>query len=148
YPNLQIPGITLHQTSLRLLPTVLPSFSNLKAAGEGYPFDNLQSETLPANLPIYVLHTTHDGTWDLILTPRGYGWVKSASVAYVNQKFRQAWQKANFVVAIRDRQSLFNENDVFKEQTRVGAFYPLVKTNKGSYQIHIATLRSNGYASI
>lgn len=150
FPNLRMKAITINATSLRALPSDSPMFGNPKKAGEGFPFDYLQKSYLNSNLPIYILHTTRNGAWDLVLTPeRSWGWVPSKDIAIVNNRFIQAWaQKRAFVTPIEEQQPVLDSHSHFYFLTRIGEILPLVKQMPISYHVLVAVKDSMGNAEI
>lgn len=148
FPNIKARAITVRSTNLRLLPVDAPSFDDWYKEGHSYPFDNLQTAYLSSNVPLYVLHTTRDRAWDLVITPyHCFGWVKSSDLAYVSKEFVQNWQKQKFVVATSDNKPILSQQMQNYGLTRIGDIYPLVDTNQDSYQILMARKINSGYAN-
>src|SRR5262245_57608154 len=92
FPNLKMKAITVRNTHVRALPTIDPSFKTWSVGGDGYPFDNLETSLVPANTPVVVIHTSKDGAWYLVHTSAYWGWLPSADVAFVSNRFMQTWQ--------------------------------------------------------
>ncbi len=89
-------------SDLRLLPTLKPHFSSLRADGSGYPFDNLQNSAIPANTPIYVAHVARDKSWVLAESPYGSGWLPVRDIAPVDANLIAVWEHSGFVAITRD----------------------------------------------
>lgn len=150
FPNFKHKAITIHPTSLRELPTVVPSFGNPKQAGQGYPFDNLQITQLRTNSPIYVLQRSKNGAWSYIIADSNTGWVQSKDIALVNDIFIKQWRrtKQNYVTPLQGQRGIKNKNGQFFFITRIGEIYPLIQSNAKSYTILVAIKGSNGEAII
>ena len=100
FPNKRLRVITIHNTSLRMLPTHKPFFYNFDLEGEGYPFDNFQHSALPAGTPIFVSHISKDGAWSLAETHYGLGWTPSEDLAYVTRDFIKLWKNGRYATSI------------------------------------------------
>ncbi|MBX9742956.1 MAG: SH3 domain-containing protein [Chthoniobacterales bacterium] len=87
-------GILIQNCAARVLPTEQFAFLKSTSPGEGYPFDYLQMSTAYLGTPLYVIATTQDGLWDLVLTPDFLAWVKSENVALISQEFINTWSAA------------------------------------------------------
>lgn len=149
FPNLNINAIITRDTAVRALPTDEPSFGPADKAGEGYPFDNLQITYLALNTPVHILHVTNNGEWVLVITPfQSYGWVKTLDLAKVNNVFAKTFQNANFVVATKDDQPLFDNSMHYYGKTRIGQLYPLIKQESTFDVVMIAIRDSDGNAAI
>ncbi len=149
YPNLKMRAITTRITNLRLLPTNIPSFTNWKDAGQGYPFDNFQVSLLRNNEPVFVLHTSKNGAWKLIITPnKTFGWVKSQDIAYVNSQFVKIWRRTPHIVTLEDQKPIFNRRFRVFFLSRIGEIFPLNKINRFNYNLLVAVQNHNSYAAI
>ena len=147
YPNLKMRAIITRDSALRLLPTIDPSYSDWYKAGQGYPFDNLQISMLNVNTPVYVLHESSNGEWVLVITPyKSVGWVKTLDIGYINNTYIKKWMTKNQVVAIFDKQPLFDQYMRFYTSSRIGQLFPLYKTTKSYYQVIMPLRNHDGYA--
>jgi len=151
FPNYRKRGITINQTPLRLLPTKIPSFGDPKKAGQGFPFDNLQVSSLDANIPLYIVHTTADGAWDFVITPStAVGWVQVKDVTLVTQQFIDQWKKSryDYLVPIKENFAIKGVGAHYFFSTRIGALYPLVKRERRTSKILVATSDADGMAVV
>lgn len=147
FPNTKIKAITVRATNMRALPTDAPSFEDWYTAGQGYPFDTLQASFLEADVPVYVLQTTNDGQWQLVITPyKSYGWIKSLDVAYVNDNFMRTFKSKDLVVTIKDNKSIYDSKMRYSQSTRYGKLFPLEQDAGAYYKVLIATRGKDGYA--
>ncbi|PJD92779.1 MAG: hypothetical protein CK424_04160 [Legionella sp.] len=88
-------AIAVANTFARALPDIAPDFYHVSLPGQGFPFDNLQDSVIWVGTPLYVLSTSQDKAWSLVLTPDGYfSWIKSLDMAYVSADVMQKWQRA------------------------------------------------------
>ena len=147
YPNLKLRAITIRATNLRFLPIDQPSFGDWRKEGKNHPFDNFQTAFLNINVPLFILHTTHDRVWDLVITPYNcVGWVKSTDLAYVDNNFINDWQNHTFIVATKDAQPIYDDNGQRPINSRIGDLFPLLTNNYSSYQVLVAAKNQTGYA--
>jgi len=145
-PNLNMKAISIEGANVRMMPTIEPLFKYWKKAGEGYPFDYLQTTRISANTPVAVLNISKDGEWYLIKASGYIGWVQNHNIAFVNNNFIRRWQKPPYVVAIKNNQPMFDNNLRYRSKTHLAILYPLVKSNKSYYKVLIAIPSSNKYA--
>ncbi|MCD6039751.1 MAG: peptidase family [Gammaproteobacteria bacterium] len=147
-------GITIDNLNVRALPTEDRYFFNCSLPGEGDSFDYLQTSALWAGTPVYILGETVDHQWYLINSPDFIGWVKSAGVAQVDDKFVNDWKQAatHKLVAIH---SPINHKPlgVVDEETHtkrfagyIGAFFPLAKEENNGFHIFIPVMGANHQA--
>ena len=125
-------GITLHFTSLRNFPTQKPLFRDPKRAGEGFPFDYLQNSAVHANEPIFISHYSKDGAWTYIYTSYASGWVPSYSIAFMNKRQRQKWEKSKPVYLLKEKVALTDTNGHFLFYSRIGMRLSFLK-KRGLY---------------
>ena len=126
-------AMIINNTAARALPDASPDFFDARAAGEGFPFDNLQIASLWVGTPIYVLNTSQDKAWSLVLTPDAYfAWVKSTDIAYASPQFVQQWQVAvkNKLAAITETEvSVLDTSQNFQFSAYIGSVFPLITRN-------------------
>jgi hypothetical protein len=148
YPNLQHRAVTVRATNLRALPTAIPSFKDWDVPGDGFPFDDFQVSQLTVNVPLYIVHTTKDKQWSLVITPfNRIGWVKSLDIAIVDKYFKEAWQKYNnFLVGLTDNVALLDKRQQYFGNMRIGVLFPLSKIELRHYKAILATRDSLGRA--
>ncbi len=82
-------GITVKTTDVRKLPTEEFCLKRIRNAGEGYPFDYLQSTSIWIGTPIVILEKSTDNMWYFVKSTYSYGWVKSEDIAFVNEQQRK-----------------------------------------------------------
>jgi hypothetical protein len=120
-------AIAIDNLAARVLPTHEVHFFSYKLAGQGYPFDNLQMSALWAGTPLYVLTTTRDHAWSLVLAPDIVAWVPSNGIAYVSVDFVNTWSAAakNKMLAItRTQKSLLDAEGNYLFSAYVGMVFP------------------------
>lgn len=131
-------GITIQETTVRVLPTDTPFFLDFTQAGEGYPFDYLQSSWIPPNTPLKILHTSQDGLWQLCRTPRLSGWIKRRDIALVDETFQMAFMHAPLLVVQDDSVVLQDMLGESLGQARIGMLLPLLGEQAGIWQAGVA----------
>ncbi len=138
----------------RMLPTQDPSFQSYTLGGQGYPFDNLQVSAIWAGTPLYLLGTTRDGKWDLILTDSFFTWVPDNSVARIAADQINNWTNAsNFIAITQTQTKVSNSNNQYLFDAYVGSVFPAgpgnnqllipVRNDDGSAQVIAANITSN-----
>ena len=70
-------GIAVHRVSLRNLPTNLRAFP-----GKGLQdFEAFQESTIFPGDPVVIVHTSRDGQWYFVVSPRYAAWVEASAIA-------------------------------------------------------------------
>lgn len=121
-------AIVTHATDLRLAPTVRPRFARIEGAGQGWPFDDFQQSSLHVGMPLMVYHRSLDGAWLLVHSPIAWGWVDAASVAFVDEAFRQTWQQTPLCAVVKEDVPLKN-GEAFLAVVNVGTVLPMEGTS-------------------
>jgi cell wall-associated NlpC family hydrolase len=148
YPNTNRHAISVNASNLRLLPTLEAVYGNPQNPSEGYPFDKLQTTFVSANTPLYVLQTTHDGAWQLVITPyHCFGWLKSADIAYVDANFMRTWIQSQYVTAVRDIK-LTSDQQPYASSIQIGELFPWKEMQSNSYQLLTAARQNDGTATM
>jgi hypothetical protein len=120
-------GITTTNLAARVLPTEQHAFLNPTLPGEGDTFDYLQMSAVWVGTPVYVIATTRDGVWDLVLTPDVMAWVKGDGVALADEQFIQGWSQAaqeQLVAITKTAAPLQDEEGHLLSLAYVGACFP------------------------
>ncbi|MFZ4116113.1 MAG: SH3 domain-containing protein [Chthoniobacterales bacterium] len=120
-------GITTTNLAARVLPTDQHAFLNPMLPGEGDTFDYLQMSAVWVGTPVYVLATTCDGAWNLVITPDFIAWVKSEGVALADEQFVQSWSQAaqeQLVAITKTATPLQDEEGHLLSRAYVGACFP------------------------
>ena len=126
-------GILVDNVAVRSLPTDDPFYYSYKIAGNGYPFDILQSSSLLVGTPVYVIGFSSDKQWSLILSPEVIGWVKSNSIAYASDDFIKKWSQVaqhSLGAITQTNVSILDNNDNYRFSAYIGTMLPLVEKNK------------------
>ncbi len=129
YPNTQRPAITIRQTPLRELPTLLPRYSKPEKLS---PFDNFQYSTLAPAMPVYVTQTSRDGQWYFIENPIAGGWVQAKDVAFVSESFTEFYQTHALAALIEDNVPLVSQDTaegILLDTAHIGAVFPLLSSD-------------------
>lgn len=145
-------GIAVSNLSTRALPTDDVHFYNSQISGQGYPFDNLQMTSLWAGTPVYIIATTRDQAWYLILSPGVIGWVKSNGIAKVDDTFINTWAtaaKKKFAAITHTETSLIDaSNNRFLLTAYVGTVLPTSAILPNELRLLFPVTDSNGHAVI
>jgi cell wall-associated NlpC family hydrolase len=149
YPAINRPGIIVHVTQVRVLPTLLPQYKDPALAGQGYPFDNWINSYLYPGAPIRILQSSQDRLWYLIKTASFHGWTPSKDIAFVSADFINNWKKAAvFVTPMRDGAPLFNQNNFTISDMQKGMIYPALAAQGSRTPILMPMLGADGEAQI
>ena len=145
-------AISIANTLARALPDIAPDFYHASLPGQGFPFDNLQESAIWAGTPLYVLSTSQDKAWSLVLTPDGYfSWVKSNDIAYVSSRFIDQWQQAaqrNLIAVTKTEAPIVNTQQQFQFTGYIGAVFPMAQRNEQQTSIYIPVKNDKNQAVI
>ena len=133
----------------RAQPTEDMSFYHYTIAGEGYPFDYVQMTAIWAGTPLYIVGTTKDYAWSLVLSPDVLTWVRSNGIARANNKFISEWQKAakaDLVAITTTKTSILDMRGNFLFSAYIGSVFPMVGTGDNSARKLMVPAADNGYA--
>ena len=157
YPGKIRYGITVRNTSLRLMPTDTPFFLHPRKGGEGFPFDYFQNSALWAGAPLAITHTSRDGLWVYVETRAACGWAPVAHVAEMDAAMRKLWQRATFAAILKDG-TLLRAHDGPADAAsgerpsivaHIGAMFPLAAgntTGSGTLRVMLPTRGADGKA--
>lgn len=128
-------AIATNNLLARVLPTDDVHFYSHQIPGQGYPFDNLQTSSLWAGTPVYILGETVDRAWMLVVTPEYIAWVKSRGIARASNGFIDTWQhaaKKQLAAITTTKTSIIDGSGQFRFLGYVGSVFPVMqKTNDG-----------------
>lgn len=148
YPNARLMGITVVNTSMRVLPTDEPAFLDFDQAGEGYPFDYLQNSAVWAQTPVFISHFSADGDWALCETRFAYGWIALRDIAVVDDEFARTFEQSELLTFTADRVPLYGDFGLFRFQGRVGMVLPLIGREDDTFSALIAVRDALGRARL
>lgn len=144
-------AISVTETSVRVLPTEGPGFSDPTEAGQGYPFDNLQNSSIRPATPLYILGTSRDRAWYLVLAPEVLGWAHSDAVARTSPQFISQWRHAankQLGSVVADSIPVIDTEQHFRFTARTGTVLPLIHTTDTTHTALVPVRDSNGNAQI
>lgn len=145
-------AIAVTNTLARALPDIAPDFFHVSLPGEGFPFDNLQESAVWAGTPLYVINTSQDKAWSLVITPDAYfAWIKSNDIAYASSQFINQWQQAavkNLIAITKTETSIVDEQNNFRLTGYIGAVFPLAQRDKQKTAILIPIKNEHNQAVI
>lgn len=148
YPNAMQYAITTRHTNLRAMPTNSPHFYKPSGDSSGWPFDNLQISSVPANTPVLVCHFSTDKSWALVETSFAFGWIPVEDFARVDGNFIKTWESGRYAVVIKDRIPVFDTDGYFILRTSIGQVFPLIKESTDNMEIFIAGANEQNNAII
>lgn len=148
YPNALGRGITIRNTNLRELPTGSPHFTERDGDSRGWPFDNLQRSSVPANTPVFVCHLSADRAWALVETTFTFGWIPAEDYAVVDEKFARGWESGRYAVIVRDRTPVLDEGGRFVFMSSVGHIFPMINGGPDKTEVSVAVAGPDGQAMI
>lgn len=146
FPNAFIHAITVQNTNIRVLPTNQPIFDSFKKAGQGYPFDDLETTSLAANTPVLILQTSTDKAWSYILTNNSDGWVPSAVLASVDKHFIKQFETGQYAALTQNNVTMVDENHVFQFTVGIGKIVPVLSSDSKHVTILIAVSDAEHHA--
>lgn len=135
FATLNKQALTLKRVNLRAMPTNQPILLDPSKAGEGFPFDYLQNSSIAANKPLFLSHYSKDGEWAFVESSFAYGWVKTRSIAIIEKKYTDKWQKAEQMFVVKEGVSVYSEDNHFLFKTRIGMMFALVDEDDESYRV-------------
>ena len=146
FPSRLDRGITVQATVLREAPTFRPRFGNPLKAGEGFPFDMFMYSSLPAGMPVLIVHTSTDGAWAYVETALVAGWVPAVDVAMTDAVFRRRFEEGEHAVVLQDGVPLRDGEGRFMCMGNVGTLLPLVALGKDSATLLVPARDTQGNA--
>ncbi len=145
-------SIVVQNTYARLLPTNEPHFYRFTLPGQGFPFDNLQQSAIWIATPVYLLGTTQDGAWSLVLTSSFTAWVVTDAIAKVTADFINNWNaqvRENLLVITSTQVPVVNaDSKHFQFSAYVGTLLPLANESESSFAVLIPLKDANGQAQL
>lgn len=125
-------GITITNLQVRALPTTDVHLYHFSIPGQGYPFDNLQVSATWVGTPIYIVGSTVDQQWSLIITPNVTGWVKTSGIAKADQNFVSSWQNAaskRLMAITKTNTTIVDSKGHYHFNAYIGSVFPGLQRN-------------------
>jgi len=145
-------AIAVANTAARVLPTSAPDFYHASIPGEGFPFDNLQESAIWVGTPLYVVSTSTDKAWSLVLTPDLYfAWVKSEDIAYASPLFVHQWQsiaQQNLIAVTKTEATVLSPQNQFMFTGYIGSVFPFSSRIGNETYIFVPGKNRNNQATI
>lgn len=127
YPSMGRRAIAVTNTSMRVLPSIEPIFYDFKRAGEGFPFDYMQNSLVLAGTPLYVTHLSTDKAWVLVESRFAYGWVPVKEIAWVDNRFAEAYESGQYAAVTRDDVSVTDNDGNYRFTAHIGTILPVME---------------------
>lgn len=135
YGTINKNGITTKYTNLRLFPTERVVLRNPNIAGEGFPFDYLQNSSIAANKPLFISHYSKNKEWVFVFSSFASGWIKVSDFVFLQKAHTDSIQKAQQIFLTHEGIAIYDENENFLFQSRVGMLLPLISEDEESYTV-------------
>lgn len=126
-------GIAVRWMDLRALPTDKPLYRDPSLPGEGYPFDMLQNSSVNYSEPLFISHTSKDGSWSYVFTNSASGWVPSDGIAAMDDAMIDRVLKSEKLFLFEDNVPLYDSYNRFVAHSRIGMVLPLEKEQQYEY---------------
>ena len=142
-------GITTKHVNVRALPTVYSFYHNPKKVGEGFPFDYNQNTSYHLNTPLYISHYSRDGKWAYVRGSAAYGWIKTSSMALVDNDFIRRFKNNHYAIVIKDNLKLYHDKK-YLSPIKLGTIFPITKSRKNQKEnAYLFAIRGkNGKATL
>ncbi len=147
YPNRLVPAIATQHSSMRVLPTIEPIFSDPTKPGEGFPFDYNQNTLVWAGTPLFVVQASASGAWLLCESSFAGGWIPSRDVALVDRAFMDQYRSGSFLAITVDDTPLLDGSGQFLAQARLGMILPL-QPSKREHNVLLPVRDMHGHAHL
>lgn len=134
YSTINRYGITTRWMSMRVFPTNEPLYSNPSRAGGGYPFDLLQNSSVAFNEPVFISHTSLDGTWSYVFSNNASGWVESSGVALIDPQTIALFKSKKKLFITDDKVPLLSSDQELMTLSRIGMVLPLLEETSSGYK--------------
>lgn len=122
YPSIAQKAIIIKDSDVRAVPTLKPRYSK----EDGYPFDRWQNSLIFYGTPVLITHYDKTKRFAHIQTEFVYGWVEVSNLALVgDEQAKMLSQSKNFVMPKDDSLMLYDKNQNFLTQARVGKIFIL-----------------------
>ncbi len=146
FPNRDQRAIAIENAYIRMFPTMISHFSRQDEASSGYPFDDFQLSVLWAGTPVRILQRSQDGAWEFVMTPSVSGWVKSNTLAKVDNRFVTQWKTSKFVALTIRRFSVIDVHGIYRFDAYMGSLFPYTLAAKSNYVTMVPVRDINGQA--
>ncbi len=134
--NSQNRAIIIANTESYTLPNRDLVFHNQTIAGQGYPFNILQSSALWVGTPVYILAKSYDQSFAYVLTDSYAAWVPAQNVALASKQFIKKWQqlaRINMLALTATEAPIITEQKIFLSHGYIGTVLPFLTKNKKYY---------------
>lgn len=131
-------AIAIDNTQARVLPTDEVYFYDFEKAGQGFPFDAMQTSALWAGSPLYILTETKDRVWSLVATPDFVAWVKNKNIVRASKQFIKKWQqttKMKMAVVTKHHVSILDKSKRLIFVGHLAMVFPITKIKNSTYEI-------------
>ena len=104
-------GITVKDSRMRIIPTLRPEYVSVGDNSRSR-WDMFNLDIIPISTPVQILHTSASGGYLLVLTGRGYGWIRSESIALAEKKqIAESVPEESFIVCTGEKVPYYADRD-------------------------------------
>ncbi|MFC1485835.1 SH3 domain-containing protein [Candidatus Latescibacterota bacterium] len=139
-------GITLHQTAGRIWPTDI-----LMQLPSDVEIDQNMTAAVDMATPVALIHTSRDGRWVFVQTPRSLCWLPSEAVAFgTRETVRLFTEPSPPLVAVGDEVTVYAspESSVALGSLRMGDSLPLQTAGTEFCQVAVPVRGANGNVAV
>lgn len=147
--NERATGILVQSARLRIIPPIRPEFTGLTQVGKSR-WDLWNLDVVPVGTEVRVLHRSKTGSFLLVLSARGFGWIEAENVALASEAMIRAFTQATpFVVTTGDRVPFYSGADSLYVSgwLRMGDRLPLA-ADEDERRVLVPVRRINGELSV
>ncbi|WP_348518289.1 SH3 domain-containing protein [Campylobacter sp. CCS1377] len=134
-------ALVIKNSLLKNLPVDTPILLDPFKQGEGIPFDYAQDSVLNIASAILVSHYTLDKRFVFVNTESGWGFIPAQNIEFFSDKRAKIYENLNFITPLKDKFPIYDKDDNFIFQTRIGALYPYYSEDKNFYFGKIGSLK-------
>jgi hypothetical protein len=138
-------AVTVCDARLRIVPSMTPEQVGLMENGKAR-WDVWNVNLVRIGSPVSVLHSSRSGGYVFVLSPEGYGWIRSEEVAFAPKAEIQKFTRpADFLVCTGDRVSFCSDQNCrfASGWLRMGDTLPLV-SKANPRLVSVPVRKSNG----
>jgi len=104
-------GLTVKDCRIRIIPTLRPEYVSVGDNSRSR-WDMFNLDILPISTPVKILHASASGGYLLVISDRGYGWIRSEELALAEKKHVEGCIPAEaFIVCTGEKVPFYADRD-------------------------------------
>jgi hypothetical protein len=142
-------AIATDNLHVRILPSMDVYFYDSSIGGQGYPFDLLQESAIYIGTPLYIIGTSKDEQWSLVIVNESISFVLSKYIANVSDEFISEWKyvaSSSILAVSKTNSNILSSDYNFLTEAYIGSLFPLVDENIDHYHKIIIPIKSDNIA--